>query len=254
MANLGSENTPIEGESFGLPSGFSIDEENGDLVIRDTDGTVAMRRADGTWELESDLALNENDISGVGAFDSESVEAEVVKSDSVRRNERSFSFSSEVAEIPLPDVDHVVIQIYQLQSSGNTNSLDLQFSTDGGSSFVTAADGYDWALAAGKSDGTNLDNNNAEDDKIRIIPSNGISGGGSNINCPINISISNPQDNNRVYLSWEGAINIAPGGFVQGGGRTDSSLEANHLRLFEGDVVGLDTIAGRVIINPGGAL
>ena len=73
MANLGSENTPIEGESFGLPSGYSFDEENGDLVIRDTDGTVAMRRADGTWELESDLALSENDISGVGAFDSESV-------------------------------------------------------------------------------------------------------------------------------------------------------------------------------------
>ena len=73
MANLGSDNTPIEGESFGLPSGYSFDEENGDLVIRDTDGTVAMRRADGTWELESDLALNENDISGVGAFDSESV-------------------------------------------------------------------------------------------------------------------------------------------------------------------------------------
>ena len=78
MANLGSDNTPIEGESFGLPSGFSIDEENGDLVIRDTDGTVAMRRADGTWELESDLALNENDISGVGAFDSESVNTEVL--------------------------------------------------------------------------------------------------------------------------------------------------------------------------------
>ena len=68
MANLGSDNTPIEGESFGLPSGYAVDEENGDLVIRDTDGTVAMRRADGAaWQLEG------SDISGVGAFDSESV-------------------------------------------------------------------------------------------------------------------------------------------------------------------------------------
>ena len=81
MANLGSDNTPIEGESFGLPSGYSFDEENGDLVVRDTDGTVAMRRADGTWELESDLALNENDISGVGAFDSESVNTEDARFD-----------------------------------------------------------------------------------------------------------------------------------------------------------------------------
>ena len=71
MANLGSENTPIEGESFGLPSGYSFDEEGGDLVIRDTDGTVVMRRADGAaWQLEG------SDISGVGAFDSESVNTE----------------------------------------------------------------------------------------------------------------------------------------------------------------------------------
>ena len=71
MANLGSENTPIEGESFGLPSGYAVDEENDDLVIRDTDGTVVMRRGDGAaWQLEG------SDISGVGAFDSESVNTE----------------------------------------------------------------------------------------------------------------------------------------------------------------------------------
>ena len=96
MANLGSENTPIEGESFGLPSGYSFDEENGDLVIRDTDGTVAMRRADGTWELESDLALKENDISGVGAFDSESVNT----GDATVENESATISPAEVDLLP----------------------------------------------------------------------------------------------------------------------------------------------------------
>ena len=110
MANLGSENTPIEGESFGLPSGYSFDEENGDLVIRDTDGTVAMRRADGTWELESDLALNENDMSGVGAFDSESVNTGSVEIDNnqigrIQYEIASISPEENTDSISLTDID-----------------------------------------------------------------------------------------------------------------------------------------------------
>ena len=136
MANLGDNNTPVEGESFGLPSGFSIDEENGDLVIRDTDGTVAMRRADGTWELESDLALNENDISGVGAFDSESVNTGALASDeragwgepvidvSEAPDTPTFSFA---LDSPLDEGEEILINISQIgtESSGTEIRLNV---------------------------------------------------------------------------------------------------------------------------------
>jgi hypothetical protein len=42
-----AEFTDIEVDSLGLPSGYEIDEDNGDLVVRDTTGTVALRRVDG---------------------------------------------------------------------------------------------------------------------------------------------------------------------------------------------------------------
>ena len=131
MANLGSENTPIEGESFGLPSGYSFDEENGDLVIRDTDGTVAMRRADGTWELESDLALNENDISGVGAFDSESVNTEQASigiiSDYTKNNtdEGTVTLSTdETAKVAEHDRGRLIfVHAYNLDNDDSTARL-----------------------------------------------------------------------------------------------------------------------------------
>ena len=127
MANLGSDNTPIEGESFGLPSGYSFDEEGGDLVIRDTDGTVAMRRADGTWELESDLALNENDISGVGAFDSESVKAGVLDSEVQNTASGYRHYFSERSPETFSDSERLVYTIEIPSERTSWGTLELKF-------------------------------------------------------------------------------------------------------------------------------
>ena len=146
MANLGSENTPIEGESFGLPSGYSFDEEGGDLVIRDTDGTVAMRRADGTWELESDLALNENDISGVGAFDSESVNTGEVIHEGPSRNRSVVPLDAKVEIIPGNTSEQVNISFditeemrdrffgYEIDYAGRFNETEFKLTFNGDSS------------------------------------------------------------------------------------------------------------------------
>jgi len=52
MANLGSDNTPVSGELFGLPSGWTLTENNdGEAVFEDSGGNVVLRRdaTDGEW-------------------------------------------------------------------------------------------------------------------------------------------------------------------------------------------------------------
>ena len=56
MANLGSDDTPIVGESFGLPSGWSLTENaDGEVVIEDSGGNVVFRRDEtaGEWVTDS---------------------------------------------------------------------------------------------------------------------------------------------------------------------------------------------------------
>lgn len=56
MANLGSSNTPISGESFDLPSGWSFEENvDGEVIIIDSGGTTIGRRdeTNGKWVFDS---------------------------------------------------------------------------------------------------------------------------------------------------------------------------------------------------------
>ena len=56
MANLGSDDTPIVGESFGLPSGWALTENgDGEIVIEDSGGNVVFRRDEtaGEWVTDS---------------------------------------------------------------------------------------------------------------------------------------------------------------------------------------------------------
>ena len=56
MSNLGDSNTPVEGESFGLPSGWALVENaDGEVVIEDSGGNVVFRRDEtaGKWVTDS---------------------------------------------------------------------------------------------------------------------------------------------------------------------------------------------------------
>jgi len=101
MANLGSDDTPVVGENFSLPAGASLDEEGGDMVIRDSAGNVVLRRDEnaGAWSFDgsdvvgiealnvqsasvpqvtSNVDFDSNDATGISALEAESVSTEVL--------------------------------------------------------------------------------------------------------------------------------------------------------------------------------
>ena len=80
MANLGSDDTPIAGESFGLPSGWAIVENaDGEIVIEDSGENVVFRRDEtaGEWVTDS--------------IDAESVDVEELNLETIRDSETSFN-------------------------------------------------------------------------------------------------------------------------------------------------------------------
>lgn len=76
MSNLGSDDTPVVGESFSLPAGAQLDEDSGDLVVKDSGGTIVLRRNEsaGEWQFEG------TDLTGINSADANSVSADVLNS------------------------------------------------------------------------------------------------------------------------------------------------------------------------------
>ena len=279
MANLGSENTPIEGESFGLPSGYSFDEEGGDLVIRDTDGTVAMRRAGGTWGLESDLALNENDISGVGAFDSESVNAEqgTIASapsgdkditnkeyvDDQKEAIKEFSISGEELRIDIPDAPFVTVEFDRLAPDSN-GDVFIQFSRDGGDTFIDGSEAYRWAFDALTPDGTSISaesggsTGEGGDNSITLLVD--AQDSASNYN-PVTLEMADPQapgDFERVNVRGKGTYLTEEGGethhgtmFDMGGVVFDDG-DVDTMRVYAENGEDLRVASGRVKASDSG--
>jgi len=68
MPNLGSSNTPVEGQSFGLPAGAELGEDNGDVVIKDSTGTIILRRN----ETASEWQFEGTDLTGINSIDASS--------------------------------------------------------------------------------------------------------------------------------------------------------------------------------------
>lgn len=73
MSNLGSSSTPVSGESFDLPSGWSFEENaNGEVIITDSGGTTIGRRdeTNGKWVFDSIVSdtLEAGGFNFIGEF------------------------------------------------------------------------------------------------------------------------------------------------------------------------------------------
>ena len=75
MANLGSTDTPAAAESLELPNGYApaFEEDGGGLVVNDSNGNTTLRwdNANGKWQLAAPLDADSNNLTNVGALDTE---------------------------------------------------------------------------------------------------------------------------------------------------------------------------------------
>ena len=138
MANLGDNNTPVEGESFGLPSGFSIDEDSGNLAIRDTNGNVVAK-----WdETNAQWDFANNTLNNVDALDSNSVNTEeqsttgglpdqVIDSSVLVEDKTPQSDSSEAITISWTGLDPSKTYLLDVAMQGRGDDTDIQLFFNG---------------------------------------------------------------------------------------------------------------------------
>lgn len=134
MARLGSDDTPVRGERLELPGGWRWDVDDGDLVARDTAGTVVLRydEAAETFDAEG------RSIEGVGSLTTEDLEvtneadAELVRANVLQNGGEEKEV---VVKQVLGGVDSTTFDIDF--SEFDEFELIVDTTTDGGTSDIT---------------------------------------------------------------------------------------------------------------------
>jgi len=100
MSNLGDSNTPIEGQSFGLPAGAELGEDNGDVVIKDSSGTIILRRN----ETASEWQFEGTDLTGINSIDASSATL-----DTATLNQESTDANAAVRFSQLSQAENLIV-------------------------------------------------------------------------------------------------------------------------------------------------
>ena len=137
MPNLGSSDTPVEGESFGLPAGAELTEDaNGNLAIADSSGSIVLVRDEtaGQWD------LNNNSLTGINAIDASSINTTDVVSESVSTGDISIGESrvtaTDASDLVQPDGTKIELlgQDYAVDEIANRITIEGTHSSTASSS------------------------------------------------------------------------------------------------------------------------
>ena len=173
MANLGSDDTPITGESFGLPSGWSLTENAaGEVVIEDNGGNVVFRRDEtaGEWvtdsidaESVSTDALEAANVKHDGEVSDSLTNPTVIRlltNDLFSQIENSYSVSEITAdnspvEIHQDSIRHALLVAigYELGSGAAKDFVDVLAISRSGREITTVGEASDANIARSYSEG-----------------------------------------------------------------------------------------------------
>lgn len=231
--NASSNNITVDTESS-----ETIDPGGASSKTITVDGGFMRLYSDGTnWYAEG------------RAIDAETISTDSIVSPEIGRRTTEISDSSPPTELTLPDAEVVEIQLDRTQAVNNGDSLELEFSKDGGSTYITASD-YEYNHEAEGAGGTDRSSNATGQSSLELCPN--LQNSQSRANNYFNIRIPKPQDGSpRPYVAWTGAFQDQSGEIfrIHGGGQIDQTIGVDALRLTSDG--SLDEVRGRTIVYPG---
>jgi len=110
--------------------------------------------------------------------------------------------------------------------------LEMETSTDGGSTFETGASDYTWAVGRNLEDGTAADDGDLDDSEIQLSGGQGV-GSASAEGASFRISVFRPQGVQPNYFAWSGGLRNLSSELraVTGAGIRQASADVDGLRF-----------------------
>ncbi len=139
----------------------------------------------------------------------------------------------DLTEFSVGTFDHYEVWISNAQPANDVEFLEMETSTNGGSSFDSGASDYSWAGDTIGEGATNNPDAAADDAEIQIKLETAGVGNTANQNMSVKITVYDPQRNEFTPFTWQGLNRGGVGAFsaFSGGGDRQSADDVDALRF-----------------------